>query len=744
MARVDNPFQLISRLWMKKIKLAVDFKRGEFQIDADDAMRFFDGPHDFMYRTDYATKSGSFQMSTEDGRPNPTFRMTTNKVAEMVQLFGPYLYHQNPHRQVNPRVHSSIPVQLLMANVVGPQLEQMQQQFDQSLQQQNMTEQLRASLMAAYLNYTPNEFDLKTHSRQAIDECLIKGMGVLWHEVFIPEGSRQRFVRSIYDTVDNLVFDPDMECVRDCKWIARRRVMPVWEVENRFGIKPGTIRGNLASTHQQAYDSETSSGDAEYDFYNPKGDTNDLLAFWEVYSRMGVGHLAEHPNATYWHNQQGGPYKEYFEQFGPHVYMAVCEDYPFLLNVPDEVFQMGSREDVFYRLQWPTPFWADPAHPWPFTELEFHPRPRKLYPMSHLKPALGELKFINWAMSFLADKVKNTSRDFIAILKSAGEDLKTAILTGRDLTLLEISKQHGRTINDVIQFLQHPPMNQDIWRVLEQVIYLFEQRTGMTPLLYGESARQHRSAEESRIKGEATQTRPQDMANRVEDWMTLAARKEAIAARWHLRPEDVLPIMGPAHAQVWGRIISSSEVTAVVRELEYRIEAGSIRKPNRERDIANATQAVQVWGPLLTNYAFQTGDFSPLNALSAYWAKANDMAPEMFQIQPPPPQPPQPDPQQEMQMQMEQAQSAQELEQDAERHEMEMQKASADLQAKLLLTQLDTQQKRFDLAAQSQENQIKLASQIAQSQAKLEAMEAESKVRRKAQARGNGSTRKKS
>ncbi len=739
MARVDNPFQIVTRLWMQKIKLAVDFKRDEFQLDAEEATRFFDGPHDFMYRSDYATKSGAFQMASEDGRPQPTFRMTVNKVAEMVQLFGPYLYHQNPHRTVSPRKQVGIPAQLMMQQqVVGEQLQMLQQQLDQSLQQTNLVDSVRASLMEAYLNYTPNELDLKSHSRQAIDECLIKGLGVLWHEVYIPEGTQQRFVRSVYDSVDNLVLDPDMESIRDCKWCARRRVLPVWEVENRFGIKSGTIKGNLSSLHERAYHESGSMNDPETNYYRPKGETNDLLAFWEVFSRMGIGHLAESPHATYWPNQYGGPYKAYFEQFGPHVYLAVCDDYSYPLNIPDEVFQNGSREDVFFRSQWPTPFWADPAHPWPFSHLEFHPRPRKLYPMSHLKPALGELKFINWAMSFLADKVKNTSRDFIAVLKSASEDIKTAILTGRDLAFIEISKQHGKSINEIVQFLQHPPMNQDIWRVLEQVITLFEQRTGMTPLMYGESARQHRSAEESRIKGEATQTRPQDMANRVEDWMTLAARKEALAARWHVRPEDVVQIMGPAQAQLWGRLITSSEVQAVTHELEYRIEAGSIRKPNRERDIQNATQSVQVWGPLLSNYGFQTGDFTPLNALSSYWAKANDLEPQMFQINPPPPQPEEPDQAEVAKAEMEQAKAQQESQQDAEKHEMEMERASANLQAQTLSMGMDMQQERFKLAAQAQEEQIKLVSTIAINQAKLEGIEAQNAAKRKG-ARGNGS-----
>jgi hypothetical protein len=612
---------------MEKIHKAVEIKKTEFQDDADESMRFFDGPHDFMYSGRYATKSGSFSLSSEVGTPSPTFRMSTNKVAEAVQLFGPVLYHRNPHRQVNVRQLPDYPFDL----VGDPQDPQAQQYVQALMQQESLrqaTERTTAGLLEYYLNYTPNELDLQWHARQMVDETIIKGMGLLWTEVYRPHGSPIQMVGSFYDSVDNLVIDPDMESIRHAKWIARRRVMPRWEVERRFRLpKEFLKKGDLQSANFQA----EMGSDPENEFFWQTGVTNDLYTFWEVYSRMGLGHLMSR-------QMQLPANRSILEKFGPYIYLAVSDQHPWPLNLPESVFKSAPFDEAFGRVQWPTPFWADPADPWPCSISAFHERPRKVWPMSHFKPAMGELKFLNWAFSFLAGKVKNTSRDFVAILKSAGEEIKTSVLSGRDLTLLEIEGGH-KTIAEVVQFLQHPEFKKDIWDVISAVMGLFERRVGLNELMYGESSRQLRSAQEAHIKGDQIQVRPDDMAMKVEATMTKAARKEALACRWHLVQDDVLPILGAERARLWGAAVMSSDIYSVVHELEYRIEAGAIRKPNKQRDMQNANNAVSVWGPVVQNYMQVTGDVGPMNFLIAHWCKANDIEP--FQLQPPPP--PQPD-----------------------------------------------------------------------------------------------------
>ncbi len=125
----------------------------------------------------------------------------------------------------------------------------------------------------------------------------------------------------------------------------------------------------------------------------------------------------------------------------------------------------------------------------------------------------------------------------------------------------------------------------------------------------------------------------------MDDWQTEVARKEAIAARTLLAPKDVLPMLGLAQAALWSQFIMTKDI-GVVRQLEYRIESGSTRKPNRDRDQQNADSAMQILLPVLNGFAQTTGQLGPVNALLAFWCKSRDVPPGPFQLPLPPPPPP--------------------------------------------------------------------------------------------------------
>jgi hypothetical protein len=650
----QEPFRSLCGLWHEKIARAAEHKQKVFGAAADEAMRFYNGPHDFMYDEAFAKTSRGFKWTPGDeaNLPAPSFCMTVNKVAELVQLFGPTLYHKNPYRLVRPRERWVPPPDLFFAGIPtdpaalqrDPVLQQQAMAVYQRYQQLTMEadqavagDKARADLLEAYLNFTPDETGLKDATRDCIEEALIKGRGLLWTELWSPPGSRFRFVRSSFETVDKLVIDPDMETVEDAQWVARECCHPVWEVEAEYGLPPGTLRGSMESMHRQAQvDTDNHPGGT---WSRKQGTSNDLIRYWKVWSKMGLGaKLAGAPPGL----------REQLDKFGEYVYLVVCKEVPYPLNFPPEQAAQVSlsgdeqaAQQLLAQLQWPVPFWADGG--WPFTELDFHKVPRCVWPMSHIWPAMGEQKFLNWAYSFLAGKIRNTCRDFVAVLKAAGEDLKAAIMKGEDLTLLEIEAQF-KTISDVVQFLQHPPMNGDIFTVIQAVEQNFERRTGLSELMYGESARQYRSAEEANVKANFLQIRPDDMADRVEDFAKRVARKEAILARASLTGQDVGPALGAQAAMFWDQFVASADVDAVCRELDYRVEAGSTRKPNKDRDLQNINEGANVILPALQQYAFATGDVNSMNAFLTDWAKARDLDASRYQLNPLPPPSPEPAP----------------------------------------------------------------------------------------------------
>lgn len=622
----NHPFRPLVSQWREKIRLAWEYKKTHFQEDADEAMAFFDGPYDWLYGITRLRTSRGFTYQGDEDLPRPSFCMTVNKVAELVQLFGPALYHRNPVRQVNPRKPPELPPEFLA--LLPPEMQQQYQTIAMQAQQGRWVDAARAALLEHYLNFTPTALNLQEHARQMITEALIKGMGVLWPEVYQPVGAAYRMVGSFFDTVDNLLIDPDAESLLEARWVARRCIHPVWQVEDEYGIPRGTLRGNVESLARQA----TVNVDPDGDYWRRQGRTNDLLVYWKIYSKMGIGHLLM---GTRMRSEANA----FWDMFGKYVYLVVTDEVPWPLNLPPGALESAtSDDDIKLRFQWPTPYWAEDG--WPFSYLVFHTKPRQVWPVSHVKPGMGELKFINWVFSFLASKIRVACRDFIAIAKSAGEEIKNIIQNGQDYTLIEIEKAHG-TISEVVQFLQHPNFNGDIYRVLEAVMNNLEKRLGLTELIYGLSGRQMRSASEAQVKSDQIQIRPDDMAQKTEVTMTDVARKEALACRWHLTAQDVAPMLGAEGAYWWGQLVESADPAQIIHQLEYRIEAGSARKPNRERDAANMRDAMQTLFQPLYAYAQATGNVGPINALIAAWAKSLDMDAEKFLLPPPPPpQPP--------------------------------------------------------------------------------------------------------
>ena len=661
---MDNPFEAIAKHWIKKIRLALDHKK-EFQKDADQGMRFFNGPYDFLYDLKRANLTGDFVYAGSSELPRPAICMTHNKVAEAVQIFGPVLYHRNPTRTITPRQQFMPPLEL-MGDPNDPNVQAQYEMMAAQVRYATSIDAARADLMLRYQNYTPVATDLKTNCRRAIDETLIKGMGLLWTEVYHPPGGQFKMIGSFQDSVDNFVMDPDVELREDCKWMARYCLKPVWQVEREYNLPPGTLdkKGHAETRDNQAgQDVKPPSMKDKQD-----GTTNDLIGYWKIWSKMGLG------------GYLSGIAEEIrdIDRFGDFTYLVVCDKLNYPLNLHPSIIM--DEQAVQQAIQWETPFWADDS--WPVTPIIFHDVPRSIWPMSHFKPAMGELKLLNWAYSFIASKIAKTSRDFLVVAKHAGEELKRAILSGSDLELIELEKSHG-TINEVVQFLQHPEFNADIWKVIAAISEVFDKRTGLTELMYGSTAQQMRSAEEAAVKADQLRVRPDDMANKVEDAMTDVARREALAARWNLEPQDVQPVLGDMGAHWWSQIVTPTDPTTILHQLEYRIEAGSARKPNKDKQIGDANAAVQTVFTPLWQYSMQSGDVRPANAVVEMWAKANDIEPEKMMIQPPPPPDPnQPDPamqqlqmdaaESDQEMQQKDAAFKQEIKQKQERHKVEM------------------------------------------------------------------------
>ena len=648
----DNPLAPIAKNWLKLIDLAEKHKK-VFTDDGREAMAFYSSDPSVMWENSYAMGERGYNRGIDP----PAFRMTVNRVWEAVRLFSAVIHHRNPNRTVNARQFPVIGPQLLgifpqppvpqmgpEGPVMGPDGQPVMmpdpgiQAYQQGMEQQQFAFERRkvvSKLLEDYLNYTPNELDLKRHSRKVVEEAFIKGAGVWWHELYSPPGSNVKMAGSFFDSIDNLTWDPDADEFEDIRWAARKRVQPVDEVAAKFGLSVDDLKG-----HAESYSSRVNEDQRGYKTQKRAGKTADLICYWEVYSKIGFGDRLKDSEKDL---------RGKFESMGPNCYIVVAEGVDFPLNCPpkmlqEEVDETGIPQQLFMNTQWPIPFWAEP-NGWPFTLLAWHGKPGYSWPVSLIRPGIGELRFINWAMSFLATRIAASSQVLIGVSKAADENLKSKLLEKSEggFKIVEISEAIGRSVNDVISVFQLPAVTEDLYKIIAEVTNLFDRRVGLTELIYGMTRNQFRSAAEANVKAEQISVRPDDYANTLEDALSDVARKEALLARWLIQPQDVAPLMGPMAAQAWQMHVQQENPDAIVREYDYRVEAGSARKPNIATKTENLNNLMQVMMPVAQGM-LQAGKPELFNTLMAKWGEVNQMDVADFAVPPPPPPPPGPPP----------------------------------------------------------------------------------------------------
>ena len=632
----EDALRAIAQGWLKKIELSLKHKR-PFTEDGREAMSFFDGPHNWFWKDTYARHEYGYNRTIAP----PAFRMQVNRVFEAVKLFGSVIYHRNPVRNVTPAKYPFITPEVV--GVVDEQSMMAYQQAAQETMQRSEVRKIAALLIERYLNYTPNELDLKTHSRRVVDEAIIKGMGVWWTELVTLPGSNIGIVGSFADSVDNLTLDPDATEIEDITWCARRCTHPIDVVARQYGLDREQLKGHIDGAKPVDSDADSQIFSEDDNQYKGRrvGKSNELVTYWKIWSKTGLGdRLKDTPQELV-----GA-----FDGVGDNCYIVVCEGIPYPLNMSPSSLeepadeQTGVPPSLFRAVQWPIPFWAE-ANGWPFVPLDFHRKPGYVWPISHIKPGIGELRFLNFGMSFIAQRVATSCETLLGVSKAADQDIKDQILaqSEKGFKVVEISETLGRSVNDLISVFQLPEVSPELWKIMQAVAEQFDKRVGLTELAYAMTSSQIRSATEATVKAEQLSVRPDDMANRLEDAMSLLARREALAARWLLQPQDVESIVGPLGAAAWGQHVSSMEPSTVAREFEYRIEAGSARKPNKATRVEQMQAALQTRGPILQGLV-ATGVVEPLNALISDWADSLDIDAKPYLIPPPPPPPQAPPP----------------------------------------------------------------------------------------------------
>ncbi len=613
LADIEDPnyafFRPLVSGWLSKIETALTCQaRKKWKEVADECLMFYSRSAAAMWDPLYSKKFWR-------GVKAPKFRVTINKAFEFVAVYGPNLLWDVPHRTVTPKKMLELPQEAF------PDPE-MYQAIMQMAAQETAKDKVVSQLLSGWLNYTPREMPgngLEGQNELAVLDAMLKGQGCLWPAPYSFPGSERTLTGCFRKPPDDLIIDPDFKTMQEAKWIALRHTETHWQVERRFGLPAGSLK-NRATLESSWHYAELASRENEGQMTGERksGKTSDLVVWYEVWSKLGTGaRMTGMPSTIKNHLE---------EVVGDYAYLAICPDCPYPLNCSAEKIRGGASSDEVRRcFEWPVPLWTDDR--WPVERLIFYEDPESPYPIAPLAPALGELKAINAIVSWLVNRTWQSSRQMYAVLGQYTDDMKKVLEDGSDLDVFPLPPGAGDDVRKIIQVVENKEVNKDSWQVLELLSNNFDKRMGMTPFVYGqnEDGTQDRTASTTEARKSAVSARPEYMQKKVVGWQSRVAGVEAMLTWLFVKSEDVAPLLGQAGAMLWKEHIENADPESVMRQMRYEVAASSVRRPNRERDIANLTELGTRFLPMVQGYGELTQDYQPANGFMEKFGELHDM-----------------------------------------------------------------------------------------------------------------------
>ncbi len=584
----------VNQVWLSRIRHAEKVKERVFGETAKKLWGFLTREYSELY----------CQMTDEQDRPfpvddGPMYKPRLNLCQEFVDVYAPLILAQSPTRVVSVD-RPQFPEEVYRAAMPMMMGEGGPQGGPQMVPYAMFDDQLRAGLQTGatlqnwWLNYTPREYKQMREARLALKEGLVKGRGVCWHSM-MKTGSLLLPV-SFYDTVDNLLVDPDSSTMRDAGYVVRRRDLPTWLASRVLGIEEKKLIG-LAKKQRDKGGKPIVTSDEDVE-----DDGIDRIQYYEVWSRIGIGHvLATDEDTTL------APLKESLDAHGEHVWLAICEGASEPLNLDPDLL-LKSESEIKAAIEWPIQTFGKIADPWPCSILDFKPNSDNAWASSPMAPGLPMQVFQDHLYGYIMSRVRNACRTILLLANECPEELITTLRGGKDLGIVRIPREQlGKLAGEMYEILEIPPLKREVWELLDVNAYYFQKAVGLDPALSGSRQTESRSAAESKIRQGAVSGRARDMGNQVDTWMGSMAQKEGILTRLQVGPQHIhkflgepfqpeAGIIGPL-TNVWANLVNvpDGDPYAAAEDFAYNIVSGSGREKNKEsqrEDIMTLAQTV--------------------------------------------------------------------------------------------------------------------------------------------------------
>jgi hypothetical protein len=633
----------VNQLWLTQREFAAAHKKKKFGETAQRIWQFYGKTYRELIPEQYGDARSMPEEVQSDQKPR------INMTRAFVDVMMPFIHDALPERRVSPRV-PEMPGELKALL--------MESGFDASRCGPDVLARIGAWMLTHVLNYTVTEYHLFEESKKVATEALTKGRGVIWHEMI--DGSSGRIPASFYDSVDYVDIDPDCRQYRNAAYLYKMCVDSVWNVWQQFKDTvpdPNEIRGKWRTALSQA---RAATGPQPLEL----GEKADVCWYYKVWSRMGIGqHLQGASGLT---KQIAGK----LEELGNNVWLAVMPGMDRPLNLSKELLEVGTVEDLKARVAWPIPFHEEPSNPWPCTFLDFAPNIDDPWATAILEGPLPIQIFIDRLYTFIMNMVPEHSRQLLFVSKAIGEKAMRALIQGLSDEVCPIDGIASEEIKKLIAVWEWPDVKKDLWTMLNDARKVFEDLSGMSPLvLGGQTATQLRSSAEYQGQESHAMSRPRAYAQAMLDWQGRVAAKEAQALRLHCGPATVAPLFGEDPAPfldpttgesldletfsenqvaqlaqsnplscLWNRAVNTKDAREAAGGFLYSCAVGTGRSKNRQKLVEDIKMLTQVVLPEFIGRA-NAGDVGPFNTYMEMLGDAYELPLEKLKLKPPAPPP---------------------------------------------------------------------------------------------------------
>lgn len=685
-------------LWVEQFASAEKVKE-EFSRRGAQVEQFYSGAAGFMFETNYMNKFLAGAGATIDA---PKFKSSFNKGFEFIAVMWPMLFWQMADRRVHP--YRSMPFDPAVLAGGDPNMLQMVSGLMDQQAEADAKAVMRSQVQERVLNLLPKiqpPGGLIKDASIGVFEALLKGCGFLVTEPYRFPESERNLVGSFQVSVDDVLVDATCRDPHwdDASWISIKHRHRPDQVEQKFNLPPGSMR---QYTNKAAAQRALDTGKATP--VRGESAADNMVTWYEVYSRAGLGNKL---------SANGKIHPELDDVVGDYVYLCICPACPWPLNLSAIDMEQETADDEWAReaVRWPTEYWRH--NKWPISMLQFYPHSGcSPWPEPPLSPAIGELTAVNLLISVFLEKTWDNRQDILAVFKDRVKNLKELLRTEKGTVVIELNDSLDKSVADVLSFAQRPGVNGDVFKCIEFLFGLIEQRTGMVSQYYGGGGGSANSRSKAEWEGRQANVaiRPDFMRKCVGDWMSAVATKELFAVYSHMGTEDVADDLGPAWTLVWEMLVQNESPEVVLRSSECFVDASDMARPNRDRITELLTQLQQYVVPILAQHLAQVGDPNPLNGFLRAFGDAANIDVESFVIPPPSDDPNQQQTQQqqaELAQQLQQAQIAK-MNADAGRLNAETQAVAARVENERLATQAKIWQAQQGNQGKQAEQQFRL------------------------------------